>query len=79
MEVGSSTHILVCSNIALHSSSSFFIIFHDNLRQVTDENPEYSNIYMESNMATIAHDNNLLYQDNWKTCRLFHDREKIPL
>ena len=64
VEVGSSTHILVCSNIALHSSSSFFIIFHDNLRQVTDENPKYSNIYMESNMATIAHDNNLLYQDN---------------
>ena len=23
-------------------------------RRVTDENPEYSNIYMESNMATIA-------------------------
>ena len=44
----------------------FLIIkIQDQLCQATDNNPEYSSIYVESsNQDTIVHDNNPLYQDN---------------
>ena len=45
-------------------------LFIKKLCQATDNNPEYSSIYMESsNQDTIVHDNNPLYQDNWVSVR----------
>ena len=42
----------------------------EQIYQATDNNPEYSRIYVESsNQDTIVHDNNPLYQDNWVSVR----------